>query len=99
LKAKKESTQFEQKGIWKLGEQYVIRTVTMIQIGNLVYIDENELGLENASWIADTGRWMNFLKEGKYNECEPFPEGIVIVGRHSIIDVCVWKHKLPTEQK
>ena len=87
------------KELWKLGKNYVIRTVTMIQVGKLVYVGKSELGLEDASWIADTGRWMNFLKDGSVNEVEPFPKGIVIVGRHSIIDACIWKHKLFFEQK
>ena len=99
IELKKENLSFEKKGIWKIGEDYVIRTVTMIQVGKLVYLDENELGLENASWVADTGRWMQFLANGSVNEVEPFPLGIVIVGRHSIIDACIWKHKLFTAQK
>ena len=99
LEQEKDKVQFEKKGIWKIGENYVIRTVTMIQVGKLVYLDENELGLETAAWVADSGRWTQFLKDGKVNEVEPFPEGTVIIGRHSIIDACVWKHKLLTEQK
>ena len=76
---------------WKLGDYYVIRTVTMIDVGRLVKITPNEIVLDNACWIADTGRWNVFLKEGKYRESEPFPEGIVIIGRNSLIDACKWK--------
>lgn len=85
-------------GVWNVGQSYVIRTVTMIQIGRLIEVTDNELVMEEASWIADTGRWMNFLKDGKINECEPFPDKI-IVGRQSIIDATQWNHKLPKDQK
>ncbi len=75
-------------GPWRLGEQYLIRTVTMIQHGTLVDVTEHELVLVNAAWIADTGRFASFLAgKCKPNEVEPFPANEpVIVGRGSIID-------------
>ena len=79
-------------GVWQVGEFYVLRTVTMIDVGKLVEVTDNELVLENASWIADTGRWANFLSKGEYDESEPFPDGKVIVGRQAIIDAVIWKH-------
>ena len=81
-----------------MGENYFIRTVTMILVGRLDAVYETELVLSSASWIADTGRFYNALKEGKLNEVEPFTND-VIVGRSSIIDATIWKHKLPKEQK
>lgn len=98
LEQQKEKATVKNIGIWQLGKNYVIRTVTMIQIGRLVEVTDNELVLEEASWIAETDRWYNFLKEGKIKECEPFVD-TVIVGRHSLIDATEWKHKLPREQK
>ncbi len=83
---------------WQLGENYIIRTVTMIQLGRLDYVGEKELVLSSASWVADTGRFHDALKTGKLNEVEPFTND-VIVGRGSIIDASVWTHKLPKEQK
>ena len=83
---------------FKVGENYFIRTVTMILVGRLDAVYETELVLSSASWIADTGRFYNALKEGKLNEVEPFTND-VIVGRSSIIDATIWKHKLPKEQK
>jgi hypothetical protein len=87
------------RGVWDIGKDYVIRTVTMIQVGKLVDVQESELVLEDAAWIADTGRWADFLASGKVNEIEPFPDGRVIVGRHSIIDACIWKHGRLRTQK
>jgi hypothetical protein len=71
---------------WVIGKNYLIRTVTMIQTGRLVAVTPQELVLEDAAWIADTGRFADSLKTGKFSEVEPFPDGQVIVGRGTIID-------------
>lgn len=83
---------------WKIGNNYLIRTVTMIQVGRLESVTDKELVLSSAAWIADTGRFYNALKDGKLNEVEPF-QNDVIIGRGSIIDATEWTHKLPKEQK
>ena len=84
----------KQQGVWILGEKYFIRTVTMALCGRLVKVTDQELVIEDASWVADTGRFSKFLVEGTPDEVEPFPEGEVIVGRGSLIDATVWKHDL-----
>jgi hypothetical protein len=75
-------------GPWEIGEKYLIRTVTMINHGTLVDITENEIVLQNVSWIPDTGRFSDFVnKKISPNEVEPFPKNeIVIIGRSSLID-------------
>ena len=85
-------------GAWKIGEKYFVRTVTMALTGKLIAVDEHELVLDNAAWIADTGRFADFLKTGQANEVEPFPDS-VLVGRGAVIDACVFKHDLPNTQK
>ena len=85
---------------WQVGKNYMIRTVTHIQIGNLIAVTDKELVLKNASWIADTGRFEQAVKNGELDEIEPFPDDeIVIVGRGALIDAVLWRHKLPREQK
>jgi len=80
-------TQTEQQDQpWEVGANYLIRTVTMIDAGKLVAITANELVLEDAVWIADTGRFADALKTGNFDEVEPFPDGRVIIGRGAIID-------------
>lgn len=74
------------KDVWEIGKTYLIRTVTMIDTGVLVAVTDKELVLEDAAWIADTGRFSDALKSAKFNEVEPFPDGKLIVGRGSIID-------------
>lgn len=83
---------------YKVGEQYLIRTVTLYYTGKLKQITPQELVLETAAWIPDTGRFYDCLKEGKFNEVEPFIDD-VIIPRSAIVDVTKWKHQLPTNQK
>lgn len=81
-----------------VGKKYFIRTVTLYYTGELMEIYGNWLILKNASWIADTGRFHDFLKEGVCNEYESFLEPVYIpVG--SIVDVSEWKHPLFSGQK
>lgn len=86
------------KEAWKLGQAYFIRTVTHYLTGKLVGLTPQELVLEDAAWIADTGRFSDALKTGSFNEVEPF-NGIVIVGRGSIVDAQEWNLILPKDQK
>ena len=83
---------------WEIGKNYLIRTVTMIDTGRLVAVTGQELVLEEAAWVADTGRWMQALESVSFLEVEPFPAGRVIVGRGSIIDAVEVK-TLPRSQK
>lgn len=85
---------------FEIGKNYFIRTVTMILVGKLEEVYDNELVLSTAAWVADTGRFMNCLRDGEkaIQDIEPFQDN-VIVGRNSIIDATIWKHKLLTEQK
>ena len=71
---------------WILGKIYLIRTVTMIDTGILVAATDKELVLEEAAWIADTGRFSDALEKAEFNEVEPFPSGRVILNRSCIID-------------
>ena len=101
LKQKKEKVSKKKQGAWVIGDNYFIRTVTMIQVGKLIGITDNELILEDSAWVADTGRINKFLK-GEFDsnvEIEPFPDGEVIIGRKAIIDCCKWKHNLLREVK
>lgn len=84
---------------YQIGKNYFIQTVTHYYTGCLLEVLTNELILENAAWIADTGRFSDFIKDGKFNEVEPYPSGKLIIGRGSLIQAFEWPHKLPREQK
>uniref|UniRef100_A0A6H1ZLD6 Uncharacterized protein n=1 Tax=viral metagenome TaxID=1070528 RepID=A0A6H1ZLD6_9ZZZZ len=86
-------------GPWEIGANYLIRTVTMTLTGRLVSVYPQELMLQDAAWIADTGRFANAVEMSSFEEVEPFPEGrIVGVGRGAVVDFCKIT-TLPRSQK
>jgi len=80
-----------------VGEKFFFRTVTYHLTGRVKKVIGNILELECAAWIADSGRFMNCIKEGKVNEVEPV--GRAWINMNSVTDFFEWRHKLPTEQK
>jgi hypothetical protein len=82
------------ESVWHLGIAYLIRTVTMIQLGRLKKITDKELVLADACWVADTGRFNEALKTGTLKELEMFQRD-VIVGRGAIVDATEWVTDLP----
>lgn len=81
-----------------IGGVYLIRTVTMIDLGRVVAANHKWIVLEDAAWIADTGRFADALKKCQFNEVEPFPDGRVIIGAGSVID-CVKVSSVQRSQK
>lgn len=92
--------QKEDNSHWEIGANYLLRTVTHIDTGRLIKVTATELVVEDAAWIADTGRYSDSIKDNaKFNEVEPYPDGaIVIVNRASLIDAIVIE-TLPRKQK
>jgi len=84
---------------WLLGKIYLIRTVTMIDTGILVAVTDKELVLEEAAWIADSGRFATALSTGVFSEVEPFPSGRVIINRSCVIDAVELQTSPPRTQK
>lgn len=71
---------------WEIGEEYFIQTVTHYFLGRLVQITEQEFVITNASWVASTGRFNEFLAGSAPSENEPYPlSAFVIIGRGSLI--------------
>ena len=85
---------------FEVGQNYLIRTVTMILTGRVVGLNGQEVLLADAAWIPDTGRWADaLLDSAKHLEVEPYPPGrTVIVGRGALIDATPID-TLPTVQK
>ena len=80
-----------------VGKKWFLRTVTYHWVGKAVKQVGDFVQLENASWIADSGRWMQAIRDGKLSEVEP--TGMVFVNIKSVVDFVPWKHELPKEQK
>ena len=79
-----------------VGEKFYFRTVTYHLTGRVKKVIGSILELENAAWIADSGRFMNAIKEGKLNEVEPV--GRAYINIQSVTDFFPWKHALPEKQ-
>lgn len=79
-----------------VGEKFYFRTVTYHLTGRVKKVIGSILELENAAWIADSGRFMNAIKEGKLNEVEPV--GRAYINIQSVTDFFPWRHELPSKQ-
>lgn len=88
----------ESKSPLKLGADVFIRTISMYYTGRIAEITPDSVILEDAAWIADTGRFSNALKTGVLCEVEPY-HAPVCVNRAHILDVTTWGHALPREVK
>lgn len=84
-----------------IGKKLFIRTVTYHLTGKvekvIYFRGSTFFFMKEASWIADSGRFMGAIKKGELNEVEPVGEAWVNV--NSITDMFPWKHPLPKEQK
>jgi len=99
VKEKKEKKTYENLEVpFQIGKAYFIRTVTYFATGKVKAIVGNFLVLEEAAWIADTGRFSNALASGVLSEVEPV-EVDMFLNLNSITDAFVWKHSLPNKQK
>ena len=83
---------------FEVGKDYLIRTVTHIDVGHVTAIYGDFIAMNNASWIADTGRYYDCLVKGTFNEVEPYPDE-VFINMSAIVDAAPWPHDLPKEQK
>lgn len=86
--------------ILQIGNKVFIRTVTGYYTGKIVEITPTEVVLEHGAWVAETGRFNEFLANGpgEKTEIEPYPEatkGMLSVNREHITDVSIWLHDLP----
>jgi hypothetical protein len=80
-----------------VGKKLFIRTVTYHLVGKVKAVNGTLIELADASWVADSGRFMQAIKEGKLNEVEPVGQCWVNAG--AITDMFPWAHSLPATQK
>ena len=80
-----------------IGKNVLVRTVTHYYTGKLASC-EAWMKLDDAAWIADTGRFSDALKNGNLNEVEPYP-GSCFVSAGAVVDVSEWAHELPRTRK
>lgn len=80
-----------------LGQKWFFRTVTSYMVGKVTKRIGKFLVLENASWIADTRRFSDFIKDGVTTNVEVEPVGNAIINMDSVVDAFPWEHPLPTK--
>ena len=80
-----------------VGQSYFIRTVTYHLTGRVREIVGNFLVMDDAAWIADSGRFSQAIKTGSFKEVEPVET--MIVNMDSITDASPWSLPLPRETK
>ena len=83
---------------FEIGGIYLIRTVTMIDVGRVIAANDKWIVLEDAAWIASTGRFADALKKCEFSETEPFPDGRVIIGAGSIVDAMKVKQVIRSQK-
>lgn len=83
-----------------VGEKWFFRTVTVYMLGRVKKQMGRFLVLEEASWIADTKRFHDFLRDGVTINVEVEPiVGQCLLNMDSIVDAFFWKHALPKKQQ
>ena len=88
---------FDMSGLQDLvGKSFYFRTVTYHLTGRVIKVLGNFLVLEDAAWVADSGRFSNAINNGKLSEVEPV--GNAVINISTVTDFFPWKHKLPLEQ-
>ena len=81
-----------------VGSSWLIRTVTFAVTGRVKQVKGKFLVLEDAAWIADTGRFGQCIETGSLDEVEAVTVDVV-VNTDSIVDAYFWRHDLPRETK
>lgn len=99
VKSKKSNLKYEKLEVpFQIGSAYFIRTVTYFATGRVKSIIGQFLVLEEAAWIADTGRFSDAMAKGIMSEVEPVTVDM-FVNINSITDAFPFGFKLPREQK
>lgn len=94
MAAKKKTTM--KNKFYPYGGVMLIETVTKFYVGTVTDVLPQEIVLKDAAWIADTGRYNEFLKTGDgggSSEFEPCPDGPCVIGRGSV--VCAQPFRFP----
>lgn len=75
---------------------YVVNPGADSYVGRLVaIIDPFTVALEDASWVAESGRRHLFIRDGKADGMEIEPVGFVAAARYQ--SIIRWPHELFTE--
>lgn len=90
---KKEITSYKDM----IGGKWFFRTVTHYVLGRVTKQIGPFFELEEGSWIPDTGRLTNFLKNGELDEVEPTGQHYINI--ESVVDFFRYEYDLPKKQQ
>ena len=82
-----------------VGQKWFFRTVTYHMVGKVKTRLGNFLVMEKATWVADSKRFHDCIKNGFSDEAALEPVGDAIINLDSVVDAFPWKHDLPTKQQ
>ena len=83
-----------------VGQDIFVRTVTMAYTGHVEWIKGNFMKLSTATWVADTGRFSDFVRKGKPTEAVEYePMGTTVLNIQTFMDITLLQMELPFEQK
>ena len=100
LKCKKQKVSAGSSKVFEIGAEVFIKTVTYHYTGRIVDVAEGFVFLEDVAWIADSGRFTEFMKEEKEPqslESELYGDRVVKINIGSITEVT--QRKLVIAQK
>jgi len=80
-----------------VGQKLFIRTVNYHHIGKVEKQVGEFLFMKDTVWVADSGRFMNAIKDGELKEVEPVGNWYVSI--NAITDFGIWEHEIPKKQK
>jgi hypothetical protein len=75
--------------------KFFFRTVTYHALGNIVERQNNFVKLEDASWVADSGRFSKAIENGDKALLEVEYVGTMYVNLDTVTDAFPWEHDLP----
>jgi hypothetical protein len=88
--------------LFEIGKQYFIRSIPYHAVGRCVAVIDGFVVLEDASWVADSGRLYDALTDGiekqDSSELEPIP-GLLFKQISAIDEFTEYKPKLVVKQK
>lgn len=82
-----------------IGTNVFIRTITMFYTGHIEAIDGKFVVLSSAAWIADTGRFSDFIQGKPTSALEVEPMGDTMVNLDAVLDISPLQMSLPLIQK
>ena len=80
-----------------VGKKIFVRTVTYHLLGEVTKVVGNLVFMENASWVADSKRFSEFVKGKISDDAEIEYVGDYFFNIQSVTDGCFWKGKLPNK--